>query len=417
MKKILVVEDDNKIVAALTIRLKAAGYEVLTASDGFEGLNLAISIRPDLIISDIWMPVGIGFSMAGRLQELAPEIPVIFITAGREPGLEKAAKELGAVAFFEKPYDPAKLLATVAHALEDQAMNKKILVIDDDPKIVQVLQIRLKSAGYEVLTAVDGVSGLRLAMEGKPDLAILDIMMPLGGGFSVAHRLREQALDVPAIFITASKQPGLREMADNLGAVGFIEKPHENEELLAAVAKALETKPASPAGRPDTAKPPVTASAMATPASNSPVSHPNTPGRPARITGKNKILIVEDDRKIAMALALRLRATGQDVLLAYDALAGLDSAIKHQPDLVLLDIGLPAGSGLVVAERIQNLVPKYTPIIFLTASRQPGLRDQALALGAVGFLEKPFESEELMATIQNALNPAGDPALAPEGKV
>ena len=119
MKKILVVEDDPKIVAALTIRLKAAGYDVLTAPDGFEGLKLALRSRPNLIISDIWMPVGLGFSMAGRLQEWAPGTPVIFITAGKENGLEKAAKQLGAVAFFEKPYDAAKLLAAVANALEE----------------------------------------------------------------------------------------------------------------------------------------------------------------------------------------------------------------------------------------------------------------------------------------------------------
>jgi DNA-binding response OmpR family regulator len=284
-------------------------------------------------------------------------------------------------------------------------MKKKILVIDDDPKIVQALQIRLKSAGYEVLTAADGVYGLHLAREGKPDLVILDIMMPVGGGFSVAHRLREQALEVPVIFITASKQAGLREMANHLGTVGFLEKPYEQEELLAAVAKALRTKPASPAGRPDTSTPQVTASVRATAGGNSLASHPDSPQRPPRITGKNKILIVEDDRKIALALALRLRASGQQVLSAYDALTGLDSAIKNQPDLVLLDIGLPSGSGLLVAEMIQTLVPKLTPIIFLTASRQPGLRAKALALGAAGFLEKPFEAGQLIAAIQNALAP------------
>ena len=293
-------------------------------------------------------------------------------------------------------------------------MKKKILVIDDDPKIVQALQIRLKSAGYEVLTAADGVYGLHLAREGKPDLVILDIMMPVGGGFSVAHRLREQALEVPVIFITASKQAGLREMANHLGTVGFLEKPYEQEELLAAVAKALRTKPASPAGRPDTSTPQVTAGVRATAAGNSLASHPDSPQRPPRITGKNKILIVEDDRKIAMALTLRLRAGGQEVLLAYDAVTGLDSAIKNQPDLVLLDIGLPAGSGLLVAEMIKTLVPKRTPIIFLTASRQPGLRDKALALGAAGFLEKPFEAGELMAAIQNALTPPDDQSLAPK---
>jgi DNA-binding NtrC family response regulator len=120
MKKILVVDDDKKIVAALEIRLKAAGYEVLTAPDGFEGLKLALRSRPNLIISDIWMPAGLGFSMAGRLQEWAPGIPVIFITAGKEKGLEKAAKLVGAVAFFEKPYDPAKLLEAVANALKKE---------------------------------------------------------------------------------------------------------------------------------------------------------------------------------------------------------------------------------------------------------------------------------------------------------
>ena len=293
-------------------------------------------------------------------------------------------------------------------------MKKKILVIDDDPKIVQALQIRLKSAGYEVLTAADGVYGLRLAMEGKPDLVILDIIMPVGGGFSVAYRLREQASEMPIIFITASKKAGLREMAKNLAAVSFLEKPYEPEELLAAVAKALSAKPVSPVGAPDTPKPQVTASAMATPASNSPVRPANTPKAPVTITGKNQILIVEDDRKIAMALALRLRAAGQDVLSAYDALTGLDSAIKNQPDLVLLDIGLPAGSGLLVAEMIQTLAPKLTPIIFLTASRQPGLREKALALGAAGFLEKPSEADELMAAIQNALNPS-EPVVRNEG--
>ena len=153
---------------------------------------------------------------------------------------------------------------------------------------------------------------------------------------------------------------------------------------------------------------------MATTVSNSPASHPGSPKPPATITGRKKILIVEDDRKIAMALTLRLRAGGQDVLLAYDAVTGLDSAIKNQPDLVLLDIGLPAGSGLLVAEMIQTLAPKLTPIIFLTASRQPGLRDKAMALGAAGFLEKPFEAGELMAAIQNALTPPDDQSLAPK---
>jgi len=118
MKKILIMEDDRKIAAALAIRLEAAGYEVLTAPDGFRGLKLALNDRPDLLLMDIWMPVGTGFSVAKRLQSLGlTGIPIIFITASKLKGLRESARELGAVGFFEKPYDPQQLLAAVAQAL------------------------------------------------------------------------------------------------------------------------------------------------------------------------------------------------------------------------------------------------------------------------------------------------------------
>src|SRR5438093_13786843 len=109
MKKILVIEDDKKITAALAIRLETAGYAVRTASNGLEGLKLVLDERPDLILMDIWMPVGLGFSVAQRLRSLGlAGIPIIFITASKLNGLAEAAKELGAVAFFEKPYYSAK---------------------------------------------------------------------------------------------------------------------------------------------------------------------------------------------------------------------------------------------------------------------------------------------------------------------
>lgn len=118
MKKILIIEDDAKIATALSIRLEAAGYQACTAANGFEGLKMALENRPDLILMDIWMPVGIGFSVAQRLQTLGlKSVPVIFITASKLGGLRKTARELGAVAFFEKPYDSEQLLAAIAHTL------------------------------------------------------------------------------------------------------------------------------------------------------------------------------------------------------------------------------------------------------------------------------------------------------------
>jgi DNA-binding response OmpR family regulator len=117
-----------------------------------------------------------------------------------------------------------------------------------------------------------------------------------------------------------------------------------------------------------------------------------------------KILIVEDDRKIALAVAVRLKANGYDAVIAFDAMAGVEMAVKHVPDLVILDISMPAGSGFDVAEKIHNLAPTAgTPIIFMTASRKPEFLAKAAELGAVAFIEKPFKDGELLADVRHAL--------------
>ena len=117
------------------------------------------------------------------------------------------------------------------------------------------------------------------------------------------------------------------------------------------------------------------------------------------------ILIIEDDPKLALALTLRLKSAGYEATAANDALAGLNAAVKNPPDLVLMDVCLPVGNGFTLSERIQALLPTPTPTIFLTASKQPGLRQKAEELGAAGFFEKPYEAADLLVAIQKALNP------------
>ena len=122
MNKVLVIEDDKKIATALAVRLEAAGYQVTTAPDGFSGLKLALEVKPDLIVMDIWMPVGMGFSVVQRLRSLGLEgIPIIFITASKLKGLRKTAEKLGAIAFFEKPYNADELLAAIAQGIQKTA--------------------------------------------------------------------------------------------------------------------------------------------------------------------------------------------------------------------------------------------------------------------------------------------------------
>ena len=119
-KRILIVDDERDIVKALTIRLQRAGYEVVTAFDGAQGIFMAHKENPDLIILDIRMPSGNGFSVAEKLKESANTVavPIIFLTGSPERNSEERAIALGARFYVKKPYDPEELLDAIRRALE-----------------------------------------------------------------------------------------------------------------------------------------------------------------------------------------------------------------------------------------------------------------------------------------------------------
>jgi DNA-binding response OmpR family regulator len=119
-KRILIVDDERDIVKALTIRLQRAGYEVVTAFDGAQGIFMAHKENPDLIILDIRMPAGNGFIVAEKLKESATTVavPVIFLTGSPERDSEEKAMAVGARFYVKKPYDPEELLDAIRRALE-----------------------------------------------------------------------------------------------------------------------------------------------------------------------------------------------------------------------------------------------------------------------------------------------------------
>jgi CheY-like chemotaxis protein len=118
------------------------------------------------------------------------------------------------------------------------------------------------------------------------------------------------------------------------------------------------------------------------------------------------VLLVDDDATILLGTGVRLKSMGYTVYTAKDAVSAISAVRKNEPDVVVLDISLPAGDGFLVADRLQNLVGSAaTPIIFITASDNPALRERAKKLGAVGFLKKPFDATSLADAIETALSP------------
>jgi DNA-binding response OmpR family regulator len=119
-KKILIVDDERDILKALMIRLQGAGYEVVTAFDGAQGIFMAHKEKPDLIILDIRMPAGDGFSVAEKLKHSSStfSIPIIFLTGSPEKDSEEKAMALGARFYIKKPYDPEELLDAIKRGLK-----------------------------------------------------------------------------------------------------------------------------------------------------------------------------------------------------------------------------------------------------------------------------------------------------------
>ena len=119
---------------------------------------------------------------------------------------------------------------------------------------------------------------------------------------------------------------------------------------------------------------------------------------------KKKILVIDDDQDLALGLKVRLRASNYTTVFATDAVSAISQAVKENPDLILLDLGLPAGDGFVVMERLDNIESlSSVPVLVMSARDPQGHRDRALGAGAKAYVQKPVDNDELLATISKVL--------------
>lgn len=116
-------------------------------------------------------------------------------------------------------------------------MATRVLIAEDDPNIVESLSFVLSRAGFEVAAALDGQEALRRLQADRPDLVILDVMLPKRNGFEVLKLVKSDPLlrAIPVIVLTAKGQPQDRRMAEQLGVEGFMTKPFSNTEVVEAV--------------------------------------------------------------------------------------------------------------------------------------------------------------------------------------
>lgn len=241
-KKILIIEDEEVILNTIAKKLELEGFEVKAAVDGIDGLEKANKERPDLILLDIMMPKLDGFGVLEELQgnkELSL-IPVIIISNSGQPVEIERAQKLGVRDYLIKAdFEPEEVMEKVRKLFseDDLAANsakaeiknlKKVLLVEDDVMLRNLCSRKLASAGFEVETAFDGEAGLKKVATFKPDMILLDLVLPGIGGFEVLESIRKDQdptiAKTPVIILSNLGQDSDIQKGESLGASDYLIK-------------------------------------------------------------------------------------------------------------------------------------------------------------------------------------------------
>lgn len=249
----------------------------------------------------------------------------------------------------------------------DDAIGPKILVVDDDEHILQLLRHQLEAEGYRVLTAQRGEDVLQLAQREQPALITLDILLIDMDGFEVLERLKQDPTtsEIPVIIVSVVPDAERRGLA--LGAAGYIGKPFEEHQVLNQVRKVLSSLGIGDNGR------------------------------------LNHVLVVDDDRHIVEWLKEALTNSGFEVQGAYNGREALDLVREESPDLILLDLKMPDMDGYEVIRKLRlEQATRNIPVIVITGSSLDDDYDhvQILGMGVEHMLTKPFTVETLVQEIK-----------------
>ncbi len=208
---VLAIDDNPDVIYLLQENLAEAGYQVIGALSGEDGLRKARALRPYAIVLDIIMPYKDGWQVLHELKTdpTTRHIPVVMLTIVDKKDL---GYRLGAADYLVKPFDSEAVLEVlnrlpVANGRTDAA---RLLVVDDDPQVADMVTQMLEERPYHIDTAADGHIALRLIEQNPPDIILLDLMMPNLDGFGVIEQLRQhpEHHKIPVIILTAKALSG-----------------------------------------------------------------------------------------------------------------------------------------------------------------------------------------------------------------
>ncbi len=243
---VLVIDDEQAFREALRNQLEGEGFQVLTAATAGEGRELARRRRPDAIVLDVLLPDQNGLDLLRELKQ-APEtagIPVLIVSVA-ESGLR--AFTLGAAEWLRKPLDRDEVLGTLRRLVNGKGVDEPlVLVADDEPDTTDLIRDALRAEGFRVTVARDGQEALEALEQRRPDVLLLDIMMPKLSGFEVLEAIgRSPRLrGLPVVLLSAGGDDADRQRGLELGARRFLSKPFDVRSLVAEIRQQAGPRPA-----------------------------------------------------------------------------------------------------------------------------------------------------------------------------
>jgi diguanylate cyclase (GGDEF)-like protein len=243
--RFLVVDDDPAVLAYVEALGRQQAIEVIRAYDEPEALARARQFSPDVAILDVALGEDKSFNLARELRSLPglEQLPLAFMSI--DAGLDNriAAAHAGGSLFLVKPLEPVSFAGAVRQLVAlREAARPRVLVVDDDPQFLQLVSAVLRSDGMAVSTLSDGLQVLDALQQNRPDLLILDILLPGFSGFDLCRMLRTtpEWQELPIVFVTASSSAQSRIAAYQAKADDYLQKPVVREELLARVRVRVE---------------------------------------------------------------------------------------------------------------------------------------------------------------------------------
>lgn len=236
---ILCVDDDPEVLDVLKEYLTGQGYGVVTAANGVEAMFQVQRHVPRAVLLDLFMPRLGGLGALDRIRRLVPGIVVILISGN--PGALEMVSEAGVetAGAFAKPLDLTGILGALVQAgvlpekkpaarpREEVAgpARKRVLVVDDEPEVRGMLVEYLQGKGFQALGAGDGEEALRRLPDFRPQVVLLDIMMPGLSGVETLRRIKDLAPPTCVVMVTANEDQEVARRTLALGAADYVTKP------------------------------------------------------------------------------------------------------------------------------------------------------------------------------------------------